>query len=321
MRRLAALAVLAVLALLAGTLAACGRGEGLLVTARFADVGDLTDQAPVMMADITVGKVTDIRLDGTEAVVTMVLDPEAGVPRDAGARIRRTSLLGERVVDLVIPEELAEDAPSIRDGDEIGDTDTRPDLEDLVREGADVFGAIGVSELATMIDEGARGFGEQGDELGALLGNLQVIVSRYAGRTDDIDALIRSMDRFNRTLATRADAHGLALRNSARGLRVLREESGRLQEALHSLARLARGADSILEEHSDEMDRFFSQIRTILRVLREEQDSIEKFLIYAPLHNRNTQLVDYGTFNQVIQDFVICGFNDDPEDPARRCKG
>ena len=68
------------------------------------------------------------------------------------------------------------------------------------------------------------------------------------------------------------------------------------------------------------MGRFFAQMRTILDVLRSEQSDIEGILAYAPLHDRNTQLVEYQEFNQVVQDFVICGLNDDPHDPARSCR-
>jgi hypothetical protein len=68
------------------------------------------------------------------------------------------------------------------------------------------------------------------------------------------------------------------------------------------------------------MSRFFAQMRVILGVLRSENGDLTRILKYAPLHNRNTQLVEYQEFNQVIQDFVICGFNDNPNDPARTCK-
>jgi hypothetical protein len=30
-------------------------------------------------------------------------------------------------------------------------------------------------------------------------------------------------------------------------------------------------------------------------------------------------MVEFEQFNQVLQQFVICGLNDDPSDPARRC--
>jgi hypothetical protein len=67
------------------------------------------------------------------------------------------------------------------------------------------------------------------------------------------------------------------------------------------------------------MARFFEQMKVILGVLHDEQDSIVKFLRFAPGHNRNTQWTEYKDFVQVYQDFVFCGLNDDPDDPARRC--
>jgi hypothetical protein len=69
------------------------------------------------------------------------------------------------------------------------------------------------------------------------------------------------------------------------------------------------------------MIRFFDQTAKIMKVLAREQDSIELFLKWAPGHNANTQRVEYAEFNQIVQEFVICGLNDNPRDPARRCKG
>jgi hypothetical protein len=62
-------------------------------------------------------------------------------------------------VDLVAPVDTPEQAPPLADGATIEDTMVRPDLEDFVVEGNDVFSAICASQIATLVDEGARGFG------------------------------------------------------------------------------------------------------------------------------------------------------------------
>ncbi|MBA2724830.1 MAG: MCE family protein, partial [Actinobacteria bacterium] len=153
-------------------LSSCGENR-ISVSASFDDVGDLAVGAPVTMADIEVGKVSSIKLAGDEAVVTMELDKAARVPTEATARIRRTSVLGERIVDIVLPERVT--SAVLRDGDHIADTTTRTDLEDLVEEGADVLGAISAGQLAVVIEEGAKGFGGRGTELGNLLSNYKDI--------------------------------------------------------------------------------------------------------------------------------------------------
>jgi phospholipid/cholesterol/gamma-HCH transport system substrate-binding protein len=306
--------------MVAASLVGCGSPYTIDTTARFTDVGDLAKQAPVMLADIQVGEVTDIHLAGTEAVVSMALDPKAEVPTDVTARVRRTSVLGERIIDLVVPEDLAPSAELLADGESIDNTETRSDLEDLVGEGSEVLGAITAADLAVMIQEGAKGFGDQGLRLRELLQNYDTIIRDYDDSSDDIISMIENMNEFNQIIAPETDAHVKALQNTARSFEVLREESDKLEEAILSLDRLARGSESILNEHSDEMSAFFRQMRVILGVLADEQDSIRLLLKHAPGHAENTQRVEYAEFNQVVQEFIICGLNDQPNDPARRCK-
>jgi phospholipid/cholesterol/gamma-HCH transport system substrate-binding protein len=294
--------------------------DEIILSARFDDVADLAPGAPVMLADVTIGKVEEIELDGTRARVTMSIDSSTRLPQGAIARVRRESLLGEKIIDFVIPETVPVDAPPLQDGAEILQTEVRPDLEDLVREGVNVLGPIAASEVATLVDEGAKGFGGRGDELRTMITNFDAIVSAYARNTDDIRGVIENMDRFNTILASRAQAHARSVANTAQSIGMLREEVDRLEAAIRALTRLSIGGRLILEDHSDEMSRFFKQMRVILGVLHEEQDSIELLLKWAPFHNRNTQVTELYDFVQVYQDFIICGMNEDPNDPARNCK-
>ena len=316
MRRLVAVVLVAVF-----VGAACSSDESIAVQARFIDVGDLAEMAPVHYADIRVGQVTDIRLSGTEALVSMSIDRDANVPGDVTARIRRTSVLGERIVDLVPGAHVTAESPALEDGATIADTEVRPDLENFVVEGSEIFGVISASEIATMVDEGAKGFGDRGEKLASILTNLRDITGAYKGRTEDIEQLVRSLDRFNSTMARESGAHRRAVQNTSRAIEVLAQESDRLERALVGLERLARGSRGILEAHADEMDRFFDQMNVIVGTLADEQRSLALLLKHAPGHNRNTQLVEYDEFNQVIQEFVICGMTDNPKDPARRCRG
>lgn len=316
MRRLVAVLAASIVAM-----SACSSEEMLTVQAAFTDVGDLAPRAPVMFADIRVGEVEDIELVDGEAVVTMTIAADADVPRNVVARVRRTSVLGERILDLSLPEGADANAPALADGATIDDTVVRSDFEDLVVEGSEIFGVISASELATMIDEGARGFGGRGEELGALLLNLRDITGAYADETPRIRSLVRELDSFNTKLAAHSGEHRRAVARTAQAIGALAEESGRLEDALHSLARLARGSRSLLDAHVDEMDAFFHQMDVIVGQLAADQADLAKFLLYAPRHNRNVQMVEYTEFNQIMQEFVICGLNDNPDDPARTCEG
>ena len=101
------------------------------VTARFANVADLKDRAPVKIGGVTVGLVNGILLDPVtfDAVVTMQIDSRfADIPNDSGASILTSGVLGDRYVGLQPGGAL----DALVDGDEILITQSAVVLESLI---------------------------------------------------------------------------------------------------------------------------------------------------------------------------------------------
>lgn len=101
------------------------------VTARFENVGSLRKRAPVAMAGVTIGRVTDIEFDpvSLQAVVTFVIDSRYDqIPEDSDASILTAGLLGSQYIGLTpggSPEYLAE-------GSELFFTQSAVVLENLI---------------------------------------------------------------------------------------------------------------------------------------------------------------------------------------------
>ncbi len=73
------------------------------VTARFENVGSLTDRAPVSMSGVTIGRVTSVEFDpeGLDAVVIFVIDSRFDqIPDDSDASILTAGLLGSQYIGL-----------------------------------------------------------------------------------------------------------------------------------------------------------------------------------------------------------------------------
>ena len=73
------------------------------VTARFENVGSLKDRAPVSMAGVTIGRVTEVRFDPEmlDAEVTFVIDSRFDtIPEDSDASILTAGLLGSQYIGL-----------------------------------------------------------------------------------------------------------------------------------------------------------------------------------------------------------------------------
>ena len=104
--------------------------DAITVKVQFEDVLDLVPPSSVKVNDVSVGKVTDVRLDGYTAEVTLELSKDVELPDNALAEIRQTSLLGEKFVSLSPPPTRASAEP-LNDGDtiELADSGRNPAVE------------------------------------------------------------------------------------------------------------------------------------------------------------------------------------------------
>jgi phospholipid/cholesterol/gamma-HCH transport system substrate-binding protein len=101
------------------------------VSARFANVGDLRDRAPVKIGGVTVGMVESIALDPVsfEAVVNMSLAARYDeIPSDTGASVLTSGVLGDRYIGL----EPGGAPDMLQDGDELFITQSALVLEQVI---------------------------------------------------------------------------------------------------------------------------------------------------------------------------------------------
>ena len=105
--------------------------ETYSISARFQNVGDLRDRAPVKIGGVTVGVVESIELDPVsfEAIVTMSVASRFNeIPSDSGASVLTSGVLGDRYIGLEpggAPDMLA-------DGDELFITQSALVLEQVI---------------------------------------------------------------------------------------------------------------------------------------------------------------------------------------------
>jgi phospholipid/cholesterol/gamma-HCH transport system substrate-binding protein len=299
-------AVLAGFGLVAASLAGGGGTPTVTVRAVFSDVAGLDPGAPVQVADITVGHVDSITLQGASAVVTMSVDRSAGVPADVSAEIRQATILGEEVVQLV-PAAGAPAAPLLADGATIRHTSLVPGVEQLVQAGTAVIGAIGTSDLASLVEAGAQGFGGQGPTLRRLLADLDDVSSAYASRDSEITALVGDLDRLGATLAPSASSNAEAIVNFARATSVLASDSVQLDDLLGELDRVSVAGRSILESYLPQIDLQLLGLDRVTEALAARQGDLALLLEELPGHDATTHELTVGDFAQVVNDLIVCG--------------
>ncbi len=109
------------------------------LSARFNTVAGLSPRAKVMVAGVTVGRVTDVRIDpvSVRAVVDMAIDKDVDyITSDSIASIKTAGVLGDQYVSIAVggSEEI------LKPGDQIKDTQSAMILEDLIGKFVTNFG-------------------------------------------------------------------------------------------------------------------------------------------------------------------------------------
>ena len=310
--------------LLGAGLAACtGSGPGTITaSAVFSDVNQLANGAQVEMADVPVGQVTSITLDGIRAKVTMAINPRAHVPGDVTAVLDQTSVLGENFVNLEPPKHGS--AALLADGATIAHTSVAPQAEQLVGAGANLFQAIPTGDLAAVIDAGGQGFAGQAAALRQLLNDLSMVAAGYAGQTGQITSLIDNLAQLGSGLAPSAQQDAQAISNLAQTTAVLAQESGRFTQLLQSLDGLSIQGRSILETYFPQITDQLTALASTSQELAQHQQDLAGLLKYLPVHNHTASTVTVDNYLQVLNNIIVCGIpggGGNDSSPAATCNG
>jgi phospholipid/cholesterol/gamma-HCH transport system substrate-binding protein len=251
------------------------------LTAVFEDVGDLVVGHSVQVADVRIGSVVDIELtDDYQAEITMSIKDDVFVPVESRALLRTTSLLGEKFIEL---RPLAEDDPmagtDVVDGDVITETATAPELEFVTEQAVQILGAVVSSDVATLIETGAVGFGGRTAELTSLVEDLSVVSGTLADQTDELVRIIDALDRSTATLAGASGDIDTLLVNLAETATVLADNRDEALEAITQLTRLAKVQnDNVFEPYLAQVDTQIKQVNAILGEVDRNQTQVAELL-------------------------------------------
>ncbi|MGH3548257.1 MAG: MCE family protein [Pseudonocardiaceae bacterium] len=246
------------------------------ITAEFSDVLELVPQSLVKVNDVSVGSVRDITLapDTWHALVTLELNRDVELPANAVARVRTTSLLGEKFVDLAAP---TAEPPrgTLADGDRIpvARTSRATDVEEVLGALSLLLNGGGVEQIRTIATELNAGLSGHEPQLRALLTDLNMLVSGLDARKAEINRALDALNRLSATLAARRGQIDTALDGLAPGLKVLADQRTQLTGTLQALDRLSVVATSTINGSRDNLLADLQQLRpTLQQLARAGQD-------------------------------------------------
>ncbi len=212
----------------------------ITVTAQFRDVLDLVPDSTVKVNDVTVGKITDIELDGYHAQVTMQLRNDTQLPDNPVATIQQTSLLGEKFVELAAPPSGASPNP-LKNGDVIplAQTGQNPEVEQVLGALSLMLNGGGVGQLQTITRELNQTLhGREGDAR-SVLHQIRSFSGQLDRHKQQIVTALEALNRLSVSLNRQRSTIDATLNQLPGALRSIDSQRHDLVRMLRSLAHLS----------------------------------------------------------------------------------
>ena len=225
------------------------RGDRLQITARFSSVAGLDRKAAVRIAGVRVGKVDEITLDGSEAVLRISLDPQVQLHEGATAQITSLGMLGDRYIE-ILPGDPGR--PLLTQGVELYGA-TTPTFDDVMRVATDI--GADVKEVTEAL-RGSIG-GAQGEEA------IDEIVQNIRDLTASLKVLItENQANVNQTTANFADFSA-----------TLRDELPKIADKLNHLTDQLNG---VVGENRDDLQASMGNIRELTDRLQVSAENLNE---------------------------------------------
>ena len=279
--RLVAAALVVVLAAGGCSLRTAGSPKGdLELVATFDDVHNLVVGHSVKLADVTIGTVTGVRLDGYRAQVTLSIEDGHPLPQGTVAVLAKTSLLGEQYIELRPPDgSMPARDHLLRDGDEITRTTSEAEFEEVTERAIEFLGAVTASDLNTIVSTGAQAVGGRGRELNQLIRDLSTVVTDLDSQRTQIAQTIDGFAQLSRDLAANDDRVAGLVDDLAGASVTLAANRDRMIAALAGIRDMSEvSANEVLVPHLDDLISTLHDLDPIVATVAGQRPLIESLL-------------------------------------------
>lgn len=248
------------------------------VQVEFRDVLDLVPQSAVKVNDVTVGKVTNIKLNGWTAVIDLKINRDAKLPANAIATIRQTSLLGEKFVSLGAPP--SGGIGTLKSGDKIplSRSGRNPELEEVLGAASLLFNGGGLEKTKTVVQELNKTLDGNETEVKQLLQSANSFISQL---DTNKEALLTSLEKVN-NVAIEANKQKSAitgaLDNLPGALKVVNDQRDELVKLLQALNRLGDVGTRVVKESKADTVADLKALGPVLQNLAKSGDDLSKSL-------------------------------------------
>jgi phospholipid/cholesterol/gamma-HCH transport system substrate-binding protein len=245
-----------------------GTGPGsYTVYAQMPDTLALNGNSRVLVADVHVGTVQRIELKNWVATLTLKLDGDVQLPKDATAKIGQTSLLGSQHLELNAPPNPS--PKPLKDGDTIPlqHASAYPTIERTLAGLALILRGGGISNLETIQNEVNNILSGRGEQIHDFFGKLDTFTDQLNEQRHDITRAIDSTNRLLTYVSNRSEVLDQVLTEFPPLIQHFTEKQQLLVDAVDAVGRLSQVTDQYLAPARNDLHTDLQSLQCPLKEL------------------------------------------------------
>lgn len=249
-------------------------GNTTEVRFQFDEALNLAKGALVKVNGVDFGKVQRIETENFKAVVVADMEEEAQVRKDATARLRYSTPLGELYVDVRNPDSGTE----LSSGETLDPkrASVAPTVEDALSQASLLINGGGLAQLQVVTTEINDAIGGREQTVKQLLNRSNEFVTAANGATGDFVTALDALSRLSKTLKTNEKTINRAIREIRPAARVLREVSPEFTQLLKEVNRFAGTANHIVGATRQDLLTMINQVSPILDEMLANQPVLSR---------------------------------------------
>ena len=253
--------------------------DSYTIQAQLPDVVVIQQNTRVRVADVNVGNVTKIEVQGWHALVTMRINKDVRLPANATAKVGTTSLLGSMHIELAPPT----DEPPVgelTDGSLIplSRAATYPTTEQTLASVSVLLNGGGLGQLQEINQTFAKALAGREADMRSLLTQLDTFIASLNDQTDDIITATENLNKLAGQFAAKDEVVDKALTTIPQAIAVLADTREKLADAIEALGQFSAIATSTVNQTRESLVANLKHIAPVLRELADAGPALTRGL-------------------------------------------
>jgi phospholipid/cholesterol/gamma-HCH transport system substrate-binding protein len=239
--------------------------------ALFSDAGGLAAGNDVTISGIKVGNVSNVSLQGRNALVTFAIDGTVSLGSLTTAHVRTGTLLGERALTLE-----SKGSGTMHPMDVIGvaRTSSPYSLTEAVSELTTNIAGTDTTSLNQSLDTLSATLDQVGPELGATFDGLTQLSQALNERDDSLGALLKNGADVTRILSDRSQQVNTLILNANDLLAVLSDRRRVIVELLIHTSALSKQLSGLVNDNEAKLAPTLEKLNAVTAILEKNRDNI-----------------------------------------------